>query len=323
MVAGPAVEGDLDRTYLAPRPFYDVIHIGRSKCASIYLQRTALSAHPEIALFFEEHKGAFHDYWNYEFGYDTNNFLAELRRQPYWNRKPGAHTRVFSHETLTGHMATGNGARLTAHLTVEAFGRIRAFVAVREPYSYVYSVWNQYIQEGGTLTFKQYHGEWISPSWNRTLERSRVWRTALNSDLVQYWQHLLGDDNLLVLCLEDLKSNPTLFLKRLYRFIGVDDSFVPPPSAERARYTLPMLQLKRWLNFWVRTEHNQAGLLPEGLHKAIRRIVGKYGRFSGASKVVLDANYLAPPGVDAAIRADILRLSQLLGGNLAELDYDL
>jgi hypothetical protein len=37
--------------------------------------------------------------------------------------------------------------------------------------------------------------------------------------------------------------------------------------------------------------------LPEGLHKAIRRIVGKYGRFLGASKVVLDAKHLVSPGV--------------------------
>ena len=303
------------------RPFYDVIHIGRSKCASTYLQKTALPAHPEIDLFFDEHKAAFHEYWNYDFGIEPEYFLSELNKTPYWGRKKTARVRVFSHESLTGHMATGRDARLIADLTLRAFGKIKAFIIVREPYAYIYSVWNQYIQEGGVLTFKQYLTDPSSPTWNRTLERSRVWRAATNVDLINYWQTLLGKQNLLVLCLEDLIRNRERFWAKLYGFIGVDSTFVPPPASERAGYSLPLLGIKRVLNRYVRTHHNPSGLLSSDVHDEVRGLGRKYAPLI-TSKRKLDPRVFATNMIKDEIRADNKRLSEILDRDLTELGYE-
>lgn len=304
------------------RPFYDVLHIGRSKCASTYLQRTALPSHPEIDLFFAEHKAIFHQYWDYNFAVEPADFLQQLGRQPHWERKPGARVRVFSHETLTGNMATGRGARLIADLTVRAFGNnIRAFIIVREPYAYISSVWNQYVQEGGPLSLKDYLGASYSPTWNRDLGCSRLWQTAMNSHLVEYWQQLLGSEQLLVLCMEDLKQDSAAFWKRLYGFLGVDDSFVPPKAVERQGYSLPMLKIKRLLNRWVRNPHNPGGLLPLAVHEQIRGAGRKYGQLI-KSRQKLDPKALAPAEIREAIRDDNRRLGELLGRDLSLLGYD-
>lgn len=303
------------------RPFYDVIHIGRSKCASTYLQKVALPAHPEIDLFFEEHKAAFHEYWHYEFGVEPEDFLAELNKNAHWDRKPGMRARVFSHETLTGHMGTGRDARLAADLTIRAFGEFRAFVILREPYAYIYSVWNQYIQEGGVLSFEQFLMNPSTPLWNKTLERSRVWRAAQNAELVLYWQRLLGKENLLVLCLEDLVREKDRFWQRLYEFIGVDDSFVPPPTAARTGYTLPALRIKRLLNHLVQTHHNPSGLLPRRVHDRIRGFGGKYGPLL-KSKRKLDARRYASEAIRSELREDNRKLAEILGRDLAELGYE-
>jgi len=304
------------------RPIYDALHLGRSKCASTYLQRTALTAHPEIDLFFEEHKDLFHEYWNYDFGTEPGDFLDRLYACPHWDRKPSSRVRIFSHESLTGHMATGRDARLIADLTVRAFGPIKAFMIVREPYAYVYSVWNQYVQEGGVLSFEDYLTNPSSPTWNRTAQTSMVWRTAMNTDLILYWRGLLGVENLLVLLLEDLLRDSAGFWKPLFDFLGVDSAFVPPATSERVGYSLPLLKVKRRLNRFMQTQHNPSGLLSSRVHLAVRGLGRKYAPFV-RSRGRLDARIHAPSAVPGAVRDDNRRLSELLQRDLGELGYEL
>ena len=38
---------------------------------------------------------------------------------------------------------------------------------------------------------------------------------------------LFSKDNILILIHEDIKKNPAAFMKKIYQFIGVDDSFLP------------------------------------------------------------------------------------------------
>lgn len=305
-----------------PRPagLYDVLHIGRSKCASTYLQRAGLLAHPQVELVFAEHKTRFHRYWDYGFGDSAERFVADLRAIPIERPKAHRRVRVFSHESLSGNMTTGLGARLIADLSVAAFGPIRAFVIVREPYGYIYSVWNQYIQEGGVLSFEQFLFDEASPSWNRDRRLSRLWETALNVPLIDYWTEQVGVGNLGVFLFEDLIKEPAAFWRSVYGFLGVDSGFEPPPSAERSAYPYSMAGLKRRLNRLVRTQHNPAGWLPMRLHPAFRQWTKRLApRFPNTRKP--SARAFAPPEVRDWIRVDNDALGERLGRDLSTIGY--
>jgi len=183
-----------------PELIYDALHLGRHKCASTYLQRSGLASHPEVDLVWRDHKATFYEFWEHDFGSDVEAFLDRLRGTPRTSSKPTARVRIFSNEGFCGDMFTGRSARLIADLTVKAFGAINCFLIVREPYSYVYSVWNQYIQEGGVLSLRDFLLSATSPTWSRTRNESLLWHSARSMDLIRYWTTLLGPDKFCVSC---------------------------------------------------------------------------------------------------------------------------
>jgi hypothetical protein len=109
---------------------------------------------------------------------------------------------------------------------------------------------------------------------------------------------------------EALKRDRTGELRRLYRFLGVDDAFVPPNVAEERGHTTDKRVRKPAWRALQRQPLYQAVVdrLPQG--------VRAYGRKLATEPIDVDASRL-PPDLEAELRAefapDVARLREFLG----------
>ena len=135
--------------------------------------------------------------------------------------------------------------------------------------------------------------------------------------LKRYYE-VFGREQVGVWLYEDLRTEPTGVAQSIFRFLGVDDAFVPDASLK----------------------HNQAGVPKSGAARAALKIMNKAAsgfleNFTSASKVypllskmrqrVQKRLVSKPPPIDPGIRAelmegygeDILKLQELLGRDLS------
>jgi hypothetical protein len=62
--------------------------------------------------------------------------------------------------------------------------------------------------------------------------------TSLYSKALKRYFDLFPKKNILVLIYEEIEKNPLKFIQNIYRFLGVDDSFVPPSLEKKVNPTL-------------------------------------------------------------------------------------
>lgn len=213
-------------------PEFDAIHVGLHKCASTYLQRVALNLHPEINLSRRDHKGLFEDFREYSFYFDRERWLSEVSTTEITAAKMTAKRNVFSSEGLSGSLYTGSGARSNFDRLHDQFPNLKIVLVLRNPYSYIYSAWNQYVQQGGRLRLRHFLTAAASPAWSG-YRHSNIFRRVCYDRMVEYLLRLFGDDALLVLFFEDLRLDPERFLGDLYSFLDVDTGFRPPAAPVR------------------------------------------------------------------------------------------
>ena len=298
----------------------DALHIGQPKCASTYMQRVGLASHPGIDLVWDDHKRLFFQLADYGFDFDIEAFKRAVANTPLKNPKPGATKRVFSHESLCGTL-TGAHARQIADLCYQAFGGIKAFVIVREPYSMLYSCWNQYVQEGGVLSLHDFLNSRSSPAQPTFVNSNNLWKKVQYHRLIHYWMSLVGEDRFRVFLLEDLFADSEGFHAALYDFIGVDPRFHPEMRRDRTGYPYAVARMKRFANRLTKTAGNPAGLLPPVVHSEFRL------RFNQLAKrwprgQAPDVRRHVPGNIRSEIVAANRDLAALLGRDLASLGYD-
>ncbi len=64
---------------------------------------------------------------------------------------------------------------------------------------------------------------------------SRYVRHGFYSEHLRRYIHLFGRDRLLLLVYEERRPDPTAFIRRMYTFLGVDDSFVAPSTDQQVK----------------------------------------------------------------------------------------
>ncbi|MFO7890240.1 MAG: hypothetical protein R6V04_07855 [bacterium] len=314
---------------------YDVLHIGKQKCASTYIQYYGLKCHPEIKLIWREHINIFYRFIEYNFNYEIEDYFYELNEIMQDTQNKNNKITVFSNENFCGFAFTGNNARLIADLTYKTFGNIKCFIIVREPFSYIYSVWDQYVHEGGTLHLGDFLNKKYSPTWSpyfKQFSKSRLWFHALNMPLINYWKKLYGDDYFAVFLLEDLKSNPKKFFYSLYNFLGVDTNYTPPNKKANSSYSYPLTGIKRKLNRFYCTQHNPSGFLSFDRHFELRRKFDKINKNKKykilLSKIINDAKKPDPRSFASKeiidmIKSDNYELAKLLDRDVSSLGYEI
>ncbi len=125
---------------------------------------------------------------------------------------------VLSSERLSGDPYTGGyDSKTIADRLAAVFPNPRVLVVIREQTSMFVSIYKEYIMRGGGASFRQYvtppeDGYWLPHFRFDFLEYHR---------LIGYYQDLFGDEAVLVLPYELLRTQPQTFLERLDEFVGV------------------------------------------------------------------------------------------------------
>jgi hypothetical protein len=312
---------------------FDVLHLGFPKTASTYLQTVGLRAHPEIDLSWRDHKSIFFDLRDYSVGFDKSAFLDQLAATPISDATPRATCRVFSAEALSGDAFDGRGARLILEQIAALFPGVKAFIVIREQRSYVLSVWNAYVQEGGPLSLRGFLTQPSSPAVSHNIPRGIVGRDGyLNifeklryADYVKLARETLGPENFGVFFYEDMLQDRVRFFADLYGFIGVSTDYSPESVRTNVRFERPWLSLLRALNHVCQTKHNGAGVLPYSVYLRARRysraLSHRFPSARGPRRDRVDRHL--PGGVAESWRESNRLLAEITGRNLAALGYDI
>lgn len=181
---------------------------------------------------------------------------------------------VISHERISGSpYAGGHDARATADRLAAAFPGARVLVTIREQAGMILSIYKQYVRWGGAASLPDF----LSPPVG--VNRMPVFRYGFYEyhHLIGYYRSLFGDESVLVLPYELLRSSPGGFLASVGDFLGTPAA---EPILDRANVSPSALSLslKRRANrLFVRDGLNPAPFFDVArankvLSKACRRI---------------------------------------------------
>jgi hypothetical protein len=193
----------------------DFFCIGAPKCRTTWLAN-CLTDHPEVAVsrvkepdFFVKELGVFRTHENPSFMRDWDWYRS------LWDHAPvGAVKGDFSINLL-------NNAHTAPQAIKEHFPDARFVVSLRNPvrrtYSHYWHIWGRKRHWGGVPeTFEEaIHDETL------------LWRSRYAAQLTPWFEHFPRDRFLVLLDFE-LNEDPLGQIGRVYRFLGVDDAFVPP-----------------------------------------------------------------------------------------------
>ncbi len=183
-----------------PRPTY--IGVGAQKCASTWLHRI-LASHPQVAV--PEVKEVDFFSYHYDKGYQWYEACFPARRP----EKPACgeiSPSYFSEACVPGRLA---------RYAPEA----RVIVSLREPVARALSNHRHEVRLGhltGDLSFE--HG----------LENNPMYvEQGLYAKHLRNWLQHFPLHQMLVVLMDDVESDPAAVVRTVYRFLGVDDAFVP------------------------------------------------------------------------------------------------
>lgn len=206
----------------------DFIHVGDYKTGTSWLQETVFPYHPEIDYlgdhFANKHLNiAFRDLVDTrDLDFDAfrlrNDFRQNIKRR---DKIIGVSREVLSQSNyITGEHAKRNAERL-----YEVFGNVKIVYVVREQFSMLASIYSQYLKMGGTRSFDDW---FLDPVECRGI----IERLKYDKNILMY-QEIFGKENVLILLFEELQSEKELFLKKLYQFVGCEDSSFIPKESDR------------------------------------------------------------------------------------------
>ncbi|MBA2117410.1 hypothetical protein [Bremerella alba] len=311
----------------------DVIHIGMHKAASTYFQDIGLSSHPEIeTVTWNKNPEARELMWNIHLGsngfcrQELVNYFNGIRDKTVSGKKV-----IWSFEGLSGAMYSGANSQYIVDILGQSFPETKILVVLREQYSFLDSVWCQYIREGGVLSRKEFLIKGSSPVINGSTGLSSPYAHGLYQRLFydKYVEHLFnvfGQDRVHVFFFEEFCNNSVGFMQQLYGQIGVDSSFVPEttvrvPTGQKVNPA--QASCLKLFNRICSTLHHQPLLPIPGLstYSFPRRVfismLNAVVRWK--SSTVLSS---VPQEVQEAIRYSNQNLGKMLDRDLSGLGYD-
>lgn len=251
-----------------------LLHIGYHKTGTTWLQKRVFPDESAGFSYVGDPRAVLRNF----FPPNPFDFDPAVARRRFRGRVDAAEARglvpVISHERISGSpYAGGHDSRTTADRLGVVFPKARVLVTVREQADMILSVYKQYVQWGGAASLPKF----LSPPPG--VNRLPVFRHAFYEyhHLIGYYRDLFGDENVLVLPYELLRSRPGEFLESIDDFLGIPAA---EPVLDRANVSLSALSLalKRRANrFFVRDGLNPAPFFDVGrankiLSRACRRL---------------------------------------------------
>ncbi|MEP0986900.1 sulfotransferase domain-containing protein [Ekhidna sp.] len=194
-----------------------IVHIGYPKTGSTFLQLEVFPSIPGIN--YVDYRTCvklfsdliYLDDLDYDSGKAALNF-AELN---------GVKPTLYSQEALSGPPFTFKGLnRSSIPVRLKDIGFNKIIVTIRNQIDIIDSLYRQYIYQGGVMKFADFID--LDRKWNHQLRAFNLDYLKFDS-LIKCYQEEFGKSNVLILPLELLKEDQTLFLTKLCRFLNVDD----------------------------------------------------------------------------------------------------
>jgi hypothetical protein len=200
------------------RPTY--VGIGAQKCASTWLHRI-LAEHPEVAVPVSKEIDFFS--WHYDRGY-------QWYERYFATDKPAARQRG---EISPSYFCEPSVPARIARYAPDA----RILLSLRDPVERALSNHRHEVREGhllGDLSFE------AGLANNPMYVEQGLYATHLRR-----WLEHFPREQLLVVLMDDVEQRPEEVCRTVYRFLGVDDGFVP--AGLRERYNRSYASRARWL----------------------------------------------------------------------------
>ena len=163
---------------------------------------------------------------------------------------------VFSNERLSGSPHAGDfNTKYIADRLVECLPHAKVIIIIREQKDMIKSSYFQYLKARGSCDIKEY----MMPK-NASFFRLNSLKYHL---LIHYYYQLFGENNVLVLPYEMLKSTPEKFLEYFFQFLGLNanDFLQDIDISQKVNEALKpvQLQLKRYFNPFIMEHFLKAG----------------------------------------------------------------
>lgn len=164
---------------------------------------------------------------------------------------------VMSDERLSGSPhAGGYDSALIADRLAMVFPDARILIVIREQRSAIYSVYQQYVRNGGAASLKYY----LSPRHLAEAPQFRFSHFEYHN-LIKHYFERFGRMNVLVLPYEWLQHDPERFLREIAALSGLNNLPSEIGGLRYASLGAATVALKRWANFiFVRNALNPSAL---------------------------------------------------------------
>ena len=240
----------------------DFIHVGDHKTGTTWLQEYGFRGHPEVYYlgdYFEnrEYHRLFHELVDArDLDFDAKSlrrrFSEELAKEPAGNKKVGVSREVLSQTSFI----TGENARRNANRLKDVFGKTKIIYVIREQISMLNSLYSQYVKMGGTLHYQDFI---LDPIQAKGL----INRLQYDKNIAMY-HDVFGAGNVQVGLFEEFVQRKSVFLRKIYEFIGCNDiDYLPELGDEKVNISLTPVGcwVQRLLNRFVRNPYNPSSNL--------------------------------------------------------------
>ncbi len=250
---------------------------------------------------------------------------CRLKQQPSTSATPAGSATdsrvVLSFEGFCGPMHTNRDDRLLAETLYALTGPVKVVFVIRQQYKLLYSIWAQYVKEGGRLGLRDFLTSDRSPAQPQNSEQNIFLRVQYD----RYIEHLIGlfgRDQVRVLLFEDFVADYAKFMRQLYEFLEVDADKIPPNATVWRGPNYFHANVFRMLNR-ISTNKHHAGLLPYGFFLRYRRWfqrrVFPSRRWNPSTR--MDSRRFVPHVVQQQIQISNRRLGEMLGRDLGDVGY--
>ncbi|WP_177428418.1 sulfotransferase [Candidatus Venteria ishoeyi] len=225
-----------------------LIHIGYHKTASTWLQKQFFPKHPQID-FIAGHQLL----WPHLINFHPLLFNAEQARtvfSPLLQRAEAAgKLAVLSSERLSGNPHSGAyDNTLLAERLQTLFPQAKILLMVREQTDAIVSNYKQYIKMRGLCTLDEY----LNPPVDGKIPLFRLDNFQYHY-LAAYYVSLFGENQVKVMCYEQLRDQAEDFIQDLSAFAGISDSadimaLFPVKQRSNAAFSDGHIRLRRYCN---------------------------------------------------------------------------
>lgn len=248
--------------------FPDFIFAGGSRCGSTWLQQ-ALADHPEIAM---------------PADLPVNYFDLRYHRGPEWysEQLPTRGESVLVGESSPGYMKHPFAPRRIGSDLPD----VKILFTVRNPVDRAFSEW-WHERSFGNITWEFDVALEHHPAFDMLL------RPGFYDQFLGRFEEYVDTDQILVSVFDDFKRDNRGFVRDVYAFLGVDESYEPSVLNERVNEASHLSPRLNHLKSWV--HHNT----PEGLYERIVRPAYQ------PLKRVLERDSAYKRGVPNGVRAEM------------------